>query len=223
MRNNAPFDTVAFWEMPLIAIMRGFSLETVEPVVEAVGKGGLRALEITMNTEGAEAQIKRAIEVSKGTDMQIGAGTVTSIERFEMAVTAGASFIVTPNLNAQVIQCCRESEIPFIPGTFTPTEIFRAHEVGALAAKIFPADGLGASFIKAIKAPLPQIRVAPTGGVTVDLMRTYLQAGANAFGLGSPLFPRAAIEARDWKVIEASAQSFQKAFTQFAQQKESKP
>jgi 2-dehydro-3-deoxyphosphogluconate aldolase/(4S)-4-hydroxy-2-oxoglutarate aldolase len=212
MANIVPFNISLFWEMPLVAILRGFPLETVGPIVEALGRGGLQALEITMNTTGAEEQIQRAVHVAKGSGMQIGAGTVTSTERLKKALEAGASFIVTPNLNHAVIQSCRDAKVPFIPGAFTPTEIYQAYEQGALAAKIFPADTCGPKYIKAIKAPFPSVKVAPTGGVTVDRMREYLRAGADAFGLGSPLFPADAVQARDWARVEKEAKAFSDAY-----------
>jgi len=201
--------------MPLIAIMRGFSLESVAPIVEAIGRGGLRTLEITMNTPGAEGQIRRAADAARGSGMQIGAGTVTSKKRLEKALEAGASFVVTPNLNQAVIQLCQEAEVPFIPGAFTPTEIYQAHESGALAAKIFPADTLGPKYVNAIKAPLPDVKIAPTGGVSAERMRAYLEAGADAFGLGSPLFPAGAVQASDWAVIEREARAFTNAYALF--------
>lgn len=213
MAKITPFNEVSFWEMPLIAILRGFPFEAISPVVEAIARGGLSALEITMNTSGAADQIRRAVEVTKGSGMQIGAGTVTNVERLEKSLEAGASFVVTPNLNSEVIQLCRDAGVPFIPGAFSPTEIYHAHEQGALAAKIFPANTLGPEYIKAIKAPFPNVKLAPTGGVTVDLLPAYLDAGADAIGLGSPLFPAGAVESKDWAGIEMAAQSFSHGFS----------
>lgn len=221
MVRNSSFNMSSFWKMPLIAIMRGFPLDTVEPIVEAIGNGGLRALEITMNTDGAENQIRRAVEVAEGSGMQIGAGTVTDERRLENALAVGASFIVTPNLNPQVIRLCQELEIPFIPGALTPTEIFVAHEAGALAVKIFPVETLGPGFVKSIKAPLPNVRVAPTGGVTVERMKDYLEAGADAFGIGSPLFPERAVEDCEWQRIEEAARAFHQAYTFLINQRSS--
>jgi len=206
------FNETTFWEMPLVVIMRGFPLDSVAPIVEAIARGGLNMLEITMNTEGAAEQIQEAVRAREGTSMQIGAGTVTSPERFEQAIRAGANYIVTPNLNGEVIRCCQEANLPFIPGAMSSTEVYRAYESGALAAKIFPADTLGPNYIKAIKAPMPEVRVAPTGGVTVERMLEYLKAGADAFGLGSPLFPQDAVKHRDWAAIETAARSFHDAF-----------
>jgi len=207
------FDKTTFWEMPLVVIMRGFPLDTVTPIVQAIERGGLCTLEITMNTPRATDQIRAAVQAAAGGRMQIGAGTVTTPERFEKAIEAGASFIVTPNLNADVIQLCRQHAIPFIPGAWTPTEIYQAHEWGALAVKIFPANTHGPDFVRAIKAPFPQIKLAPTGGVTVERMRGYLAVGADAFGLGSPLFPQEAVQSRDWMAVEQAARSFATAYT----------
>ena len=207
--------------MPLVVIMRGFPLDSVAPVVEAIALGGLNMLEITMNTEGAAEQIREAVRACGGTSMQIGAGTVTSPERFEQAIEAGANYIVTPNLNDAVIRCCQEANIPFIAGAMSPTEVYRAYESGALAAKIFPADTLGPNYIKAIKAPMPEVRVAPTGGVTVERMLEYLKAGADAFGIGSPLFPQDAVKHLDWAAIEKAARSFHDAFKSWKQGNES--
>jgi 2-dehydro-3-deoxyphosphogluconate aldolase / (4S)-4-hydroxy-2-oxoglutarate aldolase len=214
---QAVFNEKAFWEMPLVVIMRGFPLETVAPIVQAIHRGGLRMVEITMNTQGAEEQIQEAIQASVGTRMQIGAGTVTTPSRWESAIKAGANYVVTPNLNIDIIHRCQEARVPFIPGAMTPTEIYQACEWGALAAKIFPANTLGPSFIKAIKAPMPNLRVAPTGGVTVERMQAYLEAGADAFGLGSPLFPSADVEARNWDAVEQAACSFHDTYMRFQQ------
>lgn len=214
MKQPAFKDSV-FWQMPLVVIMRGFPLESVVPIVQAISRGGLNQLEITMNTDGAVEQIQEAVRARTETSLQIGAGTVTSRERFEQAVEAGANFIVTPNLNEEVIRCCQEAKIPFIPGAMSPTEVYRAYESGALAAKIFPADTLGPNYIKAIKAPMPEVRVAPTGGVSVKRMLEYLKAGADAFGLGTPLFPKDAVQQGDWAAVETAARSFHDAYAEW--------
>ena len=206
------FSVQAFWEMPLVVIMRGFPTETAKSLTRALSQGGLKTIEVTMNTPDAPEQIRQIIEQHEGEDIQIGAGTVTHPKVLERALDAGASFIVTPHWNDAVVAQCQSSKIPFLPGCMTPTEIWSAHEAGALAAKVFPAESLGPKYIQSIKAPLPQVRLAPTGGVTIERMKAYWLAGADAFGIGSPLFPEEAVASGDWSRIEKLARNYVEAY-----------
>lgn len=201
------FSTQLFGELPVIGILRGFNLGQVEQIVPAAGRGGLRNLEITMNTPAASEQIRRASEISGGA-MNIGAGTVTNLGLLEEAIAAGASFIVTPTVQARVIRACVERGIPVYPGAFTPTEIERAWDLGAAMVKIFPAEAVGPRYIKAIKAPLPHLKLLPTGGVDLNTLAGYIKAGADGFGVGSPLFGKAPIEAGDWGWVEKQCRAF---------------
>lgn len=197
---NDAFLHERFHSLPLVGILRGFRAGQIEPTVNACLEGGLKNLEITMNTDGADDQIRTAIDVAAGR-MNIGAGTVTSRERLDGALAAGASFIVTPAVIPGVIGRCRELDVPVIPGAFTPTEVWQAWDSGATMVKLFPADLGGPNYIKALKGPYPEIKIMATGGITLDTIEGYLEAGADGFGLGGPLFRKDRVEAGDWPWI----------------------
>lgn len=205
------FSWDVFRELPVIGILRGFNAEEVEELVRASVRGGLRNLEVTMNTKGAADLIRRVHDASQGV-ANVGAGTVCTLKDLDEALRAGAEFIVTPVLVPDVIAACKTAKIPVIPGAFTPTEIYRAWELGADLVKIFPADQLGPDYIRNVKAPLPQIRIVPTGGVTCETLGEYKRAGAEGFGVGSPLFAKDRVAARDWAWVEEQARRFARAF-----------
>ena len=145
--------------------------------------------------------------------MCIGAGTVLNLELLEKALDAGASFIVTPIVNTDVIIKCVTHKIPVFPGAYSPTEVLQAWELGATMVKVFPAETLGPEYIKAIKAPLPLVKLMPTGGVDLKTLAAYRKAGADGFGVGSPLFDRARVEAGDWNWIETQCRAFVEAYS----------
>lgn len=197
--------------LPVVGILRGFTTPQVIEIVKAALRGGLRNLEITMGSAETPLQIQQARRIA-GERICIGAGTVLNLELLEKALAAGASFIVTPIANADVIEECVRRKIPVFPGAYSPTEIFRAWELGATMVKVFPAETLGPAYIKAIKAPLPQVKLMPTGGVDLKTFAAYKKSGADGFGVGSPLFDRARIEAGDWNWIETQCRAFVSAF-----------
>lgn len=196
-----------FRAMPLLAILRGQRPEVIEPVVEALVAGGFCALEITMNTPGAAAQICAAIAAAQGR-LEVGAGTVTSLAELDDASTAGARFIVTPIVVPDVITVCAQRGLPVFPGAFTPTEVHRAHQLGATMVKLFPAHRLGPGYVRDLKAPLPHIRLLATGGITPESLPEYARAGADGFGLGSPLLAPERIATRDWIWLRERAAAF---------------
>ena len=200
-----------FHELPVIGILRGFQAATVERLVDAALRGGLKNIEVTMNSEDAPGLLQ-LIQKRSGSAMNVGAGTVCTLEDMEAALGAGAEFVVTPVLIPDVISGCRKRQIPVISGAFTPTEIYRAWELGADLVKIFPADQLGPAYIKNVKAPFPQVRLVPTGGVTVETLPEYKRAGADGYGVGSPLFAKARVEEGDWRWVEEQAGRFVEAF-----------
>jgi 2-dehydro-3-deoxyphosphogluconate aldolase/(4S)-4-hydroxy-2-oxoglutarate aldolase len=208
---NGSFSWDAFHELPVIGILRGFSREEVEALLAAAARGGLRNIEVTMNSEGAGELIREARR-TLGASMNVGAGTVCTLEDLQAALEAGAEFIVTPVLVPEVIAAAKARSVPVIPGAFTPSEIYRAWELGADLVKVFPADQLGPAYIRNVKAPLPQIRLVPTGGVTVETLREYKLAGADGFGVGSPLFAKPRVAARDWGWVEEQARRFALAY-----------
>jgi 2-dehydro-3-deoxyphosphogluconate aldolase / (4S)-4-hydroxy-2-oxoglutarate aldolase len=198
--------------LPIVGILRGFSTEQVREIVQACLRGGLRNLEITMGSAHTPEQIRVARDIV-GERMAIGAGTVLNIELLEKALDAGATFVVTPTVNVNVITECVRRKIPVFPGAYTPTEILTAWELGATMVKVFPAETLGPGYIKAIKAPLPQVKLMPTGGVDLKTIGAYKKAGADGFGIGSPLFDRTHVEAGDWAWIEAQCRAFVEAYS----------
>lgn len=197
--------------LPLVGILRGCAEEDLSPVVEAVRRGRMTSLEITMNSTGAADQIARAVALA-GNSIQIGAGTVTSVDLLEQALRAGARFIVTPFLAVEVIKQCVKRQIPVFPGALSPTEIQLAWELGATMVKVFPAELGGAHYLRALRGPFPQIRLMPTGGVTLATLPALFRAGASGFGVGSPLFRPDRIKARDWGWLENEVRAFVQAY-----------
>ncbi len=194
----------------LIGILRGFDRSVVEQIIPACRAGGLRQLEITMNSPGAVGLIRIATDLG-GPSLQIGAGTVLNEPQLEAALEAGAQFIVTPVVNEAVIRRCVALRVPVFPGACSPTEIFRAWELGATMVKIFPADQLGPAFIRNVKAPLPHIKLLPTGGVSLATLPEFVRAGADGFGVGSPLFDPPRIAAGDFAWLEQRCREFVRA------------
>ena len=190
------FNVARFATMPLIAILRGQSTAIIDPVVQALADGGFTALEITMNTPGAAEQIRAAVNSAQNR-LAIGAGTVTSQAELEEAHAAGASFIVMPVVVPEVIAECVRRGLPVFPGAFTPTEIHQAHRLGATMVKLFPAHRLGPDYVRDLKAPLSSVRLLATGGITPESLPQYAQAGADGFGIGSPLFSPVHLAAGD--------------------------
>ena len=210
---NALFSRSLFQELPIVGILRGFTLGQMAEIVRAAFRGGLRNLEITMNSPDAARLLRETVTVAEGR-LNIGAGTVTSLELLDQALVAGATFVVAPTVEPKVITECVNRKIPVFPGAFTPTEIVRAWDLGATMVKIFPAESVGPGYIRALKAPLPHIKLLPTGGVDLKTLPEFLKAGADGFGIGSPLFDRQRVEACDWKWIEAQCRAFAETYRQ---------
>lgn len=201
----AAFNTSQFATMPLVAILRGQRADNVVPAVHALAEGGFHALEITMNTPNATDQIRAASAEKR---MSIGAGTVTCLAELEQAHEAGAVFIVTPVVVPEVIAECLTRGLPIFPGAMTPTEVFTAHRLGATMVKLFPAHRLGPDYLRDLKAPLPSTRLLATGGITPETLPEYVMAGADGFGIGSPLFQSDRLQAGDWAWLRNRAAQF---------------
>lgn len=197
-------------ESGVIAIMRANSSEQLLAAAEAVLAGGVNAIEVTLTTPGALAVIEQAVK-RFGDAVLFGAGTVLDPESARAAISAGAKFIVAPTTKLETIALCRRYSIPAMPGAYTPTEILTAWEAGAEVVKVFPADTLGPQFIKAVKAPLPQVRLCPTGGVTVANAGDFIRAGADVVGVGGELINNKLLEAQDFAEIAARARQFREA------------
>ena len=209
---KAAFSQALFEELPIVGILRGFTLEQLTEIVRAALRGGLRNIEITMNSPDAVRQLREAARLAEG--LNVGAGTVTSPAILEQALAAGASFVVTPTIEPQVLAACVNHDVPVFPGALSPTEIVRAWELGATMVKVFPAESVGPGYIRALKAPLPHIKLLPTGGVDLDSLPEFVKAGADGFGIGSPLFDRRRIESGDWAWVEAQCRAFATGYRQ---------
>lgn len=191
----------------IVAIVRLDDLSTARHITEALVEGGIRAIEFTLTNPEAVATIaamRKAVDAS----VAIGAGSVISVEQVGAVAEAGAQFVVSPVSKRDVIAACQERGLPAMPGAFTPSEIQQAWEWGASVVKVFPANHLGKRYIKDVKAPLPHLRLMPTGGVNVDNFRELLEFGAFAVGVGSSLINNEAVAERNWRQLRANAEAY---------------
>jgi 2-dehydro-3-deoxyphosphogluconate aldolase / (4S)-4-hydroxy-2-oxoglutarate aldolase len=180
----------------LVAIIRAPSGEQLAGVARALFEGGIDIIEVTFTVPRA-LEIIAEVRRDLGQKILLGAGSVLDAETARAALLAGAEFIVSPCVRPDVIQVCRRYGKVVMPGAFTPTEVVSAWEAGADIVKIFPADVGGPAYLKAIAAPLPQVRLMPTGGVNLDTLESFIRAGACAVGLGSALVDPQALRAGD--------------------------
>ena len=194
-------------QYPIIPVLRKVPYEKSQSIIKALYDGGIRAVEITMESEGAESIIKETLE-AYSTDLLVGAGTVLSKEDCRRAIEAGAQFIVSPVLDEVVMQYAIDQNVPYIPGVFTPSEMLKAHNGGAAMIKLFPASVLGPAFIKDVKGPLSHIDIMTTGGITLDTARTYLDAGAKIVGAGSALVRKDLVDNNNWTGLTAETISW---------------
>ena len=192
-------------ESKVVAIIRMDKSEKVISVAEAMIEGGIVSLEVTMTTPNA-LQIIKELSENYGSNVLIGVGSVVDAEIAIKAIGAGAKYIVSPIFKKEILEASHKLDIPAMPGCYTPTEIYTAQEAGADIVKVFPADQLGANYIKAIKAPMPQLKVMPTGGVTLTNAGDWINAGACAVAVGSNLLNKAAIEENNFGKITANAE-----------------
>ena len=178
----------------LVPVLRAESVDKALALAEAIAAGGVTVLEITMTVPGAIQVMRKLAETRP--DILIGAGTVLDPETARMCILEGAQFVVSPALNLATIDMCHRYSIAALPGALTPTEIVTAWQAGADVVKVFPANSMGgASYLKSIKAPLPQVELIPTGGVSLATAEDFLKSGAFALGVGADLVdPKAAPE-----------------------------
>jgi len=194
-------------DIGIIPVVRASSPEEAVQVVEAIMAGGLPVLEITMTVPGAVRVIKELVK--RFDDAIVGAGTVLDAETARACIDAGARFIVSPALNLDTIVCCRELDVAVMPGALTPTEVVSAWNAGADLVKVFPAGALGgASYIKSLKAPLPQIELVPTGALTLPSAGAFIASGAAAIGERADLVDTKAIRAGQPEKITQAARAF---------------
>ena len=197
----------------IIAVIRARSAEQVPAACEALLAGGVIALEITMTTPNAIAAI-RDTSSRFGDRAVVGVGTVLDAETCRAAINAGAQFVVTPILRTELVPIAHAADRPIMLGAYSPTEAQLAHEAGADFIKIFPADGLGPDYMKALRAPLPHLRLVPTGGVDVNNVAEFLKAGCVALGVGSLLVSAKILEVSDWPELTKRAAAFVQAARQ---------
>jgi 2-dehydro-3-deoxyphosphogluconate aldolase/(4S)-4-hydroxy-2-oxoglutarate aldolase len=188
----------------VVAVIRMRDPGKLRAVVDALADGGVRVLEVTMTVPSA-VDLIRELAPSLPQDFVFGAGTVTDAATARAVIEAGAAFVVGPVFRPDVITVCHAHDVPVIPGCFSPTEILAAHEAGADIVKVFPATMLGPQFIKDVRAPLPQLKLMPTGGVTLENAGDWIRAGAVAVGVGSALVDAGAIASGRFDVISANA------------------
>lgn len=205
--NNQDFSWDSFSSVPIVGIVRNLSFDTVEKILPLYLSSGLTTIEITMNTPFAEDIIKFAVQKYKG-QLNVGAGTVCNTHDLKVALDAGAQFIVTPILDAEVVKSCVSSNIPVFPGAYTPTEIYQAWQMGANMVKVYPATSLGPQYIRDVKAPLNQIKLMPTGGINLDNIHAFMAAGADGLGIGNQLFDKSFIKNEDWNGLELHFKKF---------------
>jgi 2-dehydro-3-deoxyphosphogluconate aldolase / (4S)-4-hydroxy-2-oxoglutarate aldolase len=173
--------------VPVVAILRAADAGRFLEVAGVLYEGGVRAIEVTLTSEGALAAFGRVREELPG-DAMLGVGTVRSAGDAERAVDAGATYLVAPDFRPEMVGFAVQRGIPVMPGALTPTEVAAAWAAGATAVKVFPVSAVGGpAYLKAVRAPLPEVPLVPTGGVGIDDVGAYLAAGAAAVGLGSPL------------------------------------
>jgi len=189
----------------LVPVLRAESEEQAIALAEAISDGGVTCLEVTMTVPGAVRVIARLAK--ERPEILLGAGTVLDAETAHACIAEGAQFVVSPAFNAKTVELCRKEGIAVLPGALTPTEILTAWQAGADVVKVFPASAMGgAKYLKSIKAPLPQIELIPTGGVSLTTAREFLEAGAYALGVGADLVDTKAIAAgHAWKITENAA------------------
>jgi 2-dehydro-3-deoxyphosphogluconate aldolase/(4S)-4-hydroxy-2-oxoglutarate aldolase len=192
----------------VVAVLRGIDAGDIVPVARAVHEGGVTALEITADATRCSEMIADVDRDLEETDALVGAGTVMDAPAARNVIEAGAEFVVAPNLNEAVIETCNRAGVAVAPGVMTPTEADRAMAAGADAIKMFPASTVGPGHISALRGPLGDVPVMPTGGVDTDTVADYFEAGAFAVGAGSALVDYDAIEREDWDAVRDSAAAF---------------
>ena len=184
----------------VIAVIRSANMDLAYKMAHAVAAGGIKLIEITWNSQHPDKLVARLKQDLP--NCVIGAGTILSEDCLHQAVLAGAQFAFAPNLNLGLLDAANLHQIPFVPGVFSPTEIVNAWEYGAKVVKVFPIKSLGgAEYIKCIQAPLKDVALIPTGGITIDNAKMMLDAGAIAVGISSGLFPQQAIVQEDWSIV----------------------
>ena len=194
-------------ETGVVAIVRANSPDQLLSAADAIKEGGVNAIEVTMTTPGALDVIKQATS-RYGSEVLFGIGSVLDPESARAAILAGAQFVVCPTLDVRIIALCRRYAVPVMPGAYTPTEILTAWEAGADIVKVFPASVGGPEYIKAVKAPLPQVRLMPVGGVDLNTTAEFIRAGCDLVAVGGALVDQKLLDAGGFAAITERARRF---------------
>tara|TARA_B100001287_G_C22500324_1_gene443330 strand:- start:30 stop:656 length:627 start_codon:yes stop_codon:yes gene_type:complete len=182
------FNIELFEKAPIIGILRNINEETVKNILPVYFKSGFNSVEITMNSTKAVEIIKSSVK--EFPEMNIGAGTVCTMEELDLACDAGASFIVSPILSIEIIKKSIERKVAVFPGALSPSEIFKAHSLGATAVKVFPITSFGPKYVKDLMAPLDNMKLIPVGGVSKNNIREFFENGSYGVGMASSLFSK---------------------------------
>jgi 2-dehydro-3-deoxyphosphogluconate aldolase/(4S)-4-hydroxy-2-oxoglutarate aldolase len=201
----------------VVAVIRGDSKDEAIKIVDAVSKGGIKIMELTMTVPNPIDVIKEVAEKYKGTDIIVGAGTVLDTETARACILAGAQFIVSPSLDVDTLKLCNRYKVAVMPGVMTVKDAITAFEYGIDVVKVFPANLYGPSVIKSFKGPLPQGDFMPTGGVTVANLHEWIEAGAVAVGTGGDLTKGA--KTGDYELVEKTAREFVEAYKRAKEKK----
>lgn len=189
-------------DVPVIGILRDIPLGAEEACIETASRCGLKAIEVTMNTDNAIEIMANLKHAARSYDIKVGAGTVRHFGEYQKAVIAGAQFIVTPNTRKDIIKTAASEYIPIIPGALTPTEVQKAYDMGATAVKIFPVNCVGGpEYIKALRGPFRDIPLLACSGVNAENAATYLKAGANLLAFGGSIFSAKLMAEGNWEEI----------------------
>ncbi len=218
MKNDKNACLARVLDCGVVAVVRSESSDNLVQVIRALSEGGVTAVEVAFTVPNA-LEVLRAARAELGGTVALGAGTVLDPETARAAMLAGAEYIVSPAVNLEVIKMCRRYDVPVMPGALTPTEIIAAWEAGADVVKVFPADLGGPAYLKAVKAPLPQVRLMPTGGVDLNTAEAFLAAGACCLGVGGSLVDAKAIANQDFGKIKELAKAFSAIVRQFRSQR----
>lgn len=195
-------------QIGIVPVLRASSTKEALAIAKAIEAGGVPILEVTMTVPGAIRVIEQLVEHG-GDRLLVGAGTVLDAETARACILAGAQFVVSPALDLRTIELCRKYGVPILPGALTPTEIVTAWQAGADAVKVFPCSAVGgAKYLKAVKAPLPQIDLIPTGGVSLATAEEFLESGAFALGVGGDLVDNKAIANGHPEIITENARKY---------------
>jgi 2-dehydro-3-deoxyphosphogluconate aldolase/(4S)-4-hydroxy-2-oxoglutarate aldolase len=192
----------------VIAVIRAREAVHLRPVASALAQGGVGAVEITLTTPRALDAIAELVGDGAVPGCLVGAGTVLDARRAQDVIAAGAQFVVSPTLEPAVIRCCRDHSVPCLPGAFTPTEILQAWRAGATLVKVFPASAVGPRYFREILAPLPFLRLVPSGGVSLEDAGDWIGAGAAAVSVGGALAGPAVLDGESGAELTARARSF---------------